>query len=102
MPRKGDDLRSQAWKKARALALMNAKTCTLCGQPIDHDAPARSRWSASVDHIVPRSLGGGLTDASNLRAVHYGCNSRRGNGVTRGKGTGGRRTPPTSMTSRAW
>ena len=100
MARKGDDLRSQAWKKARAKALANATTCTLCGQPIDHDAPARSRWSASVDHVVPRSLGGSLLDPANLRPVHYGCNSRRGNGVTRGKGT--RSKTRKSVTSRDW
>ena len=95
MARKGDDLRSQAWKKARAKALANATACTLCGQPIDHDAPARSRWSASVDHVVPRSLGGSLLDPANLRPVHYGCNSRRGNGV---------KAKPKSITrtTRAW
>ena len=98
--REGDDLRGQAWKKARAIALANATHCSICGQPLKFDAPARSRWSASVDHIVPRSLGGGI-DQANLRPVHYGCNSRRGNGVTNGKGSR-RRRPSASKASRAW
>ena len=94
------DLKSQTYRKARARLLANATHCDICGQPLDFTAAPRSRWAPSADHVVPRSHGGGI--AGNLRAVHYGCNSRRGNTTTRGKGTGGRRTPPTSMTSRAW
>jgi 5-methylcytosine-specific restriction endonuclease McrA len=38
---------------------------------------------ASVDLIVPKSLGGNEKDPDNCRAAHLGCNSARGNG-TRG------------------
>lgn len=37
--------------------------------------------SASVDLIVPKSLGGSDLDLDNLRAAHFGCNSSRGNGT---------------------
>jgi hypothetical protein len=58
--------------------------CELCGGPIDFDAPARSPASASVDHVVPRHAGGDLLPpVDELRLVHYGCNSRRGNHTRR-------------------
>ncbi len=34
----------------------------------------------SVDKIVPKSKGGDPYDPSTLRAMHFGCNSARGNG----------------------
>ena len=96
--RQNDDLRSHAWKKARAKVLAHAHLCYLCGLPIDRTVDPRSRWAPSVDHVIPRSLGGSLTAPANLRAAHYGCNSKRGNGTKR-------RRPPTSSTgsaSRTW
>lgn len=99
--RRGDSLKSQAYRKARATVLKSATECAICGQPLDHNADPRSRWAPSADHIIPRSLGGSLTAANNLRAVHYGCNSRRGNGVTRGKGTR-QRIKGGGASSRTW
>lgn len=51
-------------------------TCQFCLGTID---PGLSigPWSASLDHIVHRSRGGGH-DAGNLRAVHRYCNEIRG------------------------
>lgn len=50
--------------------------CCYCGQRMDgrnHEGDA-----PSVEHVVPRSLGG--TDArDNLVAAHRSCNSERGN-----------------------
>jgi hypothetical protein len=78
-----------AWERARALALANADLCAICGYSIDREAPARSRWSASVDHLVSLKAMRGLDageqrqlalDPANLRVVHYGCNARRGSG----------------------
>lgn len=57
--------------------------CWLCGKPIDWDAPKRSRWAPSVDHVVPRSKGGSLFARSNAELAHYGCNSKRGNRAPR-------------------
>lgn len=95
-----DDLRSNAYRKARAITIANATHCAICGQPLDHAADPRSRWAPSADHIVPPSQGG-THSLGNLRAVHYGCNARRGNGTTRGKGTRQRRAPQAG-TSRIW
>jgi hypothetical protein len=49
--------------------------CWLCGQAID--PAARGPWQATVDHLVPRSRGGG-NEPGNLRLAHRRCNNRRG------------------------
>jgi 5-methylcytosine-specific restriction endonuclease McrA len=86
MPRYGRSGRE--WNAARAAVLKRSSVCALCGDPLDFNAPARTRWSPTVDHIVPlsatESLGPALhkrmaSDLRNLRAMHYGCNSARGN-----------------------
>jgi len=51
--------------------------CQLCGDPCDPSQP-NGDMGPSLDHIVPRSLGGGDED-SNLRTAHRLCNARRGN-----------------------
>lgn len=72
----------RAYRRARQQVLEGRPPCSLCGKPINYDAPARTRWSPSVDHHQPLSLEGDLTDLTNLRAAHYGCNSARGNRTT--------------------
>jgi len=76
-----------AYEKARKRVLDGAQVCAICGRPLDRDAPPRSRWSPSADHLLPVSRTIGMDDATrralacdpqNLRAVHLGCNSRRG------------------------
>lgn len=47
--------------------------CGICGKPVD-------RADASLDHIVPLSLGG-THEPGNLRLAHLLCNSRRGDGI---------------------
>ena len=78
-----------AWANTQRRTLKGATTCHLCGYELDFDAPPRTRWSPSVDHIVPLSLLRGYdrmtqermaVAPSNLRPAHYGCNARRGNG----------------------
>ena len=51
--------------------------CHLCGKPIDPDAHFNDNLAASLDHIIPRSLGG-PDSPENLRTAHRSCNSRRG------------------------
>lgn len=51
--------------------------CQLCDSPVDLTLPTTDRWAATLDHIVPYSLGGS-DDESNLRLAHRSCNSRRG------------------------
>ena len=52
--------------------------CQICKKRIDLSVKWPHRNSMSVDHIVPLSKGG-TDEASNVRAAHLGCNSRRGN-----------------------
>jgi hypothetical protein len=82
------EFRSSAiWQKARAAVLSHSSHCALCGHPLCPTAPPRSRWSSSVDHVYPLhnvdlSTAAGRALACNpaaLRAVHLGCNSKRGN-----------------------
>ncbi|MBF0808519.1 HNH endonuclease [Rothia nasimurium] len=62
-------------------------TCWLCQAPIiDHRyTPGCCSFEKrlhrlSVDHVLPRSLGGS-DDIANLRPAHFSCNSARGNRV---------------------
>ncbi|MGO8876379.1 MAG: hypothetical protein ACLQNG_11530 [Acidimicrobiales bacterium] len=74
-----------AWKRLRKRILDGATHCAICHKPLRFDAPPRSRWSPSVDHIIPLHghVGDDLRrlahDPNNCRAVHLGCNARRGN-----------------------
>lgn len=52
--------------------------CGICGHPIDLRLKWPNPMSYSIDHIVPRSLGG-THGANNLRAAHNQCNASRGN-----------------------
>ena len=51
--------------------------CWLCEGPVDPDAVAGSPAVGTVDHVVPRSRGGG-SEPSNLRLAHRRCNGARG------------------------
>jgi hypothetical protein len=64
----------------REKVLSDATHCSICGGLLDFDAPARSKWSPSVDHVDPLALGGDPFALSNLRASHLGCNASRGVG----------------------
>lgn len=82
------------WERLASSVKARRDPCWLCGYPIDYDAEPRTRWSFSVDHIVPLSQGGTPRDPANLAAAHYGCNSRKGNGTTQ--------TLSRPVTSRLW
>lgn len=51
--------------------------CGLCSEPVDAGLSWPDPWSASLDHIVPISLGGAHTEA-NLQCAHLGCNLAKG------------------------
>lgn len=51
--------------------------CQLCLKPVDPNAPKKSKWSASLDHIIPLTHGGPHTYA-NVQLAHLSCNSRKG------------------------
>lgn len=55
--------------------------CGICDLPIDRTLSWPSKWSASLDHVVPQShMLVPDHSASNLRASHSMCNALRGNG----------------------
>jgi len=77
------------WRNVRARVLEGAQVCHLCGGPLDYDAPPRSRFAPSVDHVLPlrsvRHLDADTFDRlrlhpEHLRPVHFGCNASRGDG----------------------
>lgn len=53
-------------------ALLNIKTCGLCGEPFKTDE------EKTLDHIIPLSLGG-KNELKNLTVAHGPCNSSKGN-----------------------
>jgi hypothetical protein len=84
--------RDYAHRKARERVLAGAQVCAICGGALDWNAPPRSRWAPSVDHLLPVSRTRGLDDATRrhlandpagLRPAHVGCNAKRGNGRQR-------------------
>ena len=54
--------------------------CGLCQEPIDPELKWPESGFASIDHIVPISLGGDDTPA-NVQAAHLRCNISKGNRV---------------------
>lgn len=71
------------WRKVLLQYLVDrdGDRCGICNRPVDITLKSGTRGSRrgpSVDHIVPRSLGG-TDDLSNLRLAHWGCNQKRGN-----------------------
>lgn len=55
--------------------------CGLCGEGIDPAAAYPDPLSASLDHVVPLSLGGHHVPG-NVQAAHLSCNVRKGNRVS--------------------
>lgn len=62
------------------IARRDGSDCKLCGDPIDMDLRKPDYMCASVDHILPRSLGG-TNDLENLQLAHLVCNIRKGNRI---------------------
>lgn len=75
------DLHTHAYRQLRTKQRNKGLPCWLCGLPIDYHAPPRTRWSFTLDHVIPRSLGGDPLSEANSRSAHYSCNSSRGNGT---------------------
>lgn len=53
-------------------------TCGICNGSVDPTLEHPHPLSASLDHVIPVSLGGDHTRA-NTRCTHLTCNVRRGN-----------------------
>lgn len=56
--------------------------CWLCHGPIDLTLRSPKAGSLTLDHVLPRSMGGD-DDLENLRPAHRRCNLSRGNGPAR-------------------
>jgi 5-methylcytosine-specific restriction endonuclease McrA len=57
--------------------------CALCGGDIIMGLPSGPKGDdrgPSIDHIIPKSLGGS-DDLENLQMAHWGCNRKKGNRV---------------------
>lgn len=50
--------------------------CGICNEPVDMGLKFPDAMSASLDHIIPLSRGGGHV-RSNVRLAHLGCNARK-------------------------
>lgn len=65
--------------KRHAIYARDGWVCGLCGLPTLRRHEPGDHRSPSLDHIVPRSMGGG-NDEGNLRTAHSLCNAIRGDG----------------------
>lgn len=62
----------------RAIYERDGWMCWLCEDPVDASLiGTRSEWRPSLDHVIPRSKGGGSTH-DNLKLAHFWCNVVRG------------------------
>jgi 5-methylcytosine-specific restriction endonuclease McrA len=52
--------------------------CPKKHEPIDLSLRGGTKWAFTVQHIVPRSQGGG-DNIENFAAAHHSCNSKEGN-----------------------
>jgi 5-methylcytosine-specific restriction endonuclease McrA len=62
--------------KLRRLINRDGLVCWVCGEAIDPDAPLNAPGQVSIDHVVPRRLGG-RHELSNLKLAHKACNEQR-------------------------
>lgn len=60
------------------LADRDGLDCGLCGKPVNMESRYPAPDSASVDHIIPVSLGG-THDEDNLQLTHWKCNHSKRN-----------------------
>lgn len=68
----------RTYRRNRATVLATNNICHLCGFQIDMELKAPHPMSATVDHVVPYSLGGD-DSVENLRPAHHLCNQKRYN-----------------------
>lgn len=60
----------------RLLRRLQGELCPACGSHLASSSPDQPHWGPTIDHVIPRALGG--WDApGNLLAVHLVCNRRK-------------------------
>lgn len=62
--------------KLRRLVERDGLVCWICGSAIDPNLPRQDRQGGSLDHLIPRSLGG-ANAVENLKLAHVVCNDVR-------------------------
>lgn len=67
---------ARTYTSAVEIAAEDGTDCKLCGLPVDMEKVGPVRGHPSVDHIVPRALGGD-DSRENLTLAHRGCNSAK-------------------------
>lgn len=78
MPRLDAEPNPKLWFELTTQVRAEESDCWLCGRAIDKTLPPRTPRSFSVDHVKPKSKYPELRYVrANLRAAHYGCNSRK-------------------------
>ena len=65
-----------AYEKAKKIIYGSQSVCAICGRPVNFDLKFPNPWSATLDHIIPMSKGGGHT-WDNVQIAHAICNSRK-------------------------
>lgn len=77
-----DPRQSRAWQAVCAEVYATETHCWLCRRPVDFSLPPRTRWSKSVDHLIPLvellAEGRNPYDRTLCRLAHLRCNSQRG------------------------
>jgi 5-methylcytosine-specific restriction endonuclease McrA len=63
--------------RRQAIFIRDDYICWMCETPCDRDARVPDHTAPTVDHIIPRSLGGG-DEADNLATACFMCNTLRG------------------------
>lgn len=66
-------------KKAQKIIYARDRICGICGKPVNMDLEWPHPESKSIDHIVPISKGGSVSDISNLQLAHLRCNRIKSN-----------------------
>lgn len=65
-------------KRRHAIYARDEWKCYLCGDQLSLDAPANDPKELTLDHVLPRSLGGSH-DSENLRTACRTCNVLKSN-----------------------
>lgn len=71
-----------AFEKNRKTIIASQDRCGICGKPVDKTLKTPHPLSATVDHIIPVSLGGHPSDINNLQLAHRCCNREKSNKMT--------------------
>jgi 5-methylcytosine-specific restriction endonuclease McrA len=75
--KRGKEIPLPLSKRVLKVAARDGWTCHLCGESIDPKLLVGD-GRATIDHLLPRSLGG-TARLSNVKLAHKRCNTKRGN-----------------------